>query len=160
MSIRKPYDHELFLANDPKGRKAGIQVLKDLFNKDAVDGRDQYGIDLYVPKTKEFFEIEVRGEDKWAVSNGKFKYDPIHLPDRKGKYLFEGYYGYIIFRPDVGLGALLTSDNVAKALNARKREVPNEYVQRGELFYSWPYCDWLWFTLDNNKYRMCEYHEW
>lgn len=97
---------------DPFG-KYGIDVKARLF-----DGREIY------------LDAEVR--ENWK--RGKFPFDTVHVPERKGKFARKGSY-FVSIRKDFKKmllvpGELLTSDRLV--------EQPNRYLAGGEQFYAVP----------------------
>lgn len=140
---RKKFDKELF-KNDTISR----EIVKKWFLRqgmEAFDGKDKYGIDLYVPKLKTPY-VELERRLKWGDTS-KFPIfqgwpETVHIPERKIR-LIEKYqqdFWYIIVNePGTYLGIL--SPSLVKKYMTKEYLVncKNKFIRSGnEGFYDVP----------------------
>lgn len=138
--MSKPFDPELHAKFDRKARDLGIEVVKS-YVSDVVDGDiyvtnnpDEIGPDLMVWKDREllgFAEVEV----KTGWRSGRFPFDNVHFPERKGKYIRD--YDpilFVMFSNNMKMCLIVEGEDVGKS---PLEECSNKY-QEDELFYAVP----------------------
>ena len=97
-----------------------------------TDHDDEYDVDLVVEKNGKRFYCEVEVKTVW---HGKdFKYDTIHSPVRKAKFLGKPTQ-FMIFNNSLTHAAVIGRK---KVLNATKVDVPNRKIAFGEKFFDIP----------------------
>jgi len=106
-----------------------------------TDNDDIYGVDLLVSgKDREFYcEVEV----KQGWHGLKFKFDTLHIPVRKAKFLTCPTV-FMVFNAGLHRAGLVTRKTV---LNSPKVEVPNRAVAFGEKFFDIPAEQVKFFTI-------------
>ena len=96
------------------------------------DNPDEYGVDLIVEGRNRRFYCEVERKKVWhGVS---FKYDTIHLPVRKAKFLNKPTQ-FMVFNNSLTHAAIFGRKVVKESPTA---EVPNYKIAFGEKFYDVP----------------------
>ena len=128
--MNKPFDQQLLDENDSVAR-AWCKFLLMTKGYEAFDNPDKFEIDVIGTKGEKtwFFEGEVKKE--WT---GDFKYKTVHIPCRKEKYIRRDVV-FVIVSGD-RLQAFTVRADIVK--ECPKVEVPNKYVENGELFYDVP----------------------
>lgn len=97
-----------------------------------TDHDDEYDVDLVVEKNGKRFYCEVEVKTVW---HGKdFKYDTIHIPVRKAKFLGKPTQ-FMVFNNSLTHAAVIGRK---KVLNATKVDVPNRKIAFGEKFFDIP----------------------
>lgn len=97
-----------------------------------TDHADEYDVDLVVEKDGKRFYCEVEVKTVW---HGKdFKYDTIHIPVRKAKFLGKPTQ-FMVFNNSLTHAAVIGRK---KVLNATKVDVPNRKIAFGEKFFDIP----------------------
>ena len=97
-----------------------------------TDHEDEYDVDLVVEKNGKRFYCEVEVKTVW---HGKdFKYDTIHIPVRKAKFLGKPTQ-FMVFNNSLTHAAVIGRK---KVLNATKVDVPNRKIAFGEKFFDIP----------------------
>ncbi len=97
-----------------------------------TDNPDEYGVDLIAEDGGKRFYIEVEVKRAWHGVD--FKYNTMHLPARKGKFLHKPTQ-FMIFNNSLTHAAIF-SRNVVK--DSPLKEVPNCKIPVGERFYNIP----------------------
>lgn len=96
------------------------------------DNEDEYGVDLVVEKNGRRFYCEVEVKTVWHGQH--FKYDSIHIPSRKSKFLNKPT-KFMIFNNSMTMAALISRSAV---LEATMKTVANVNIPHGERFYDVP----------------------
>ena len=97
-----------------------------------TDHENEYDVDLVVEKDGKRFYCEVEVKTVW---HGKdFKYDSIHIPVRKAKFLGKPTQ-FMIFNNSLTHAAVIGRKAV---LRSPKVEVPNVKIRFGEKFFDVP----------------------
>ena len=97
-----------------------------------TDNPDEYGVDLIVEGQNKRFYCEVERKKVWH--GVKFKYDTIHLPVRKTKFLDKPTQ-FMVFNNSLTHAAIFGRKAVKESPTA---EVPNYKISFGEKFYDVP----------------------
>jgi hypothetical protein len=131
MPIRKRFNRDLYNANDMPAKDKVKELLKDSGYK-IVDNTKKTGIDLFLFKDgKHILSIETEIKRVW--NSAEFPYESVNIPERKSKYLsLERPTVFVMFNNDLSSYLVIRGTDVEKS---PKREVPNKYVYKGELFY-------------------------
>ena len=96
------------------------------------DNPDQYGVDLIAEKDGKRFYLEVEVKRGWHGVD--FKYDTIHLPVRKSKFL-DRPTRFMVFNNSLTHAAVISRKAVQ---NSPVSVVPNYKVPIGEKFFDVP----------------------
>lgn len=105
-----------------------------------ADNDDQYGVDLIVEKDMKRFYCEVEVKTVWHGQD--FKYDSIHLPVRKAKFLTKPT-KFMIFNNSLTRAAIINRNTV---FDAPIKTVSNINIAHGERFYDIPVKDILFVS--------------
>jgi hypothetical protein len=97
-----------------------------------TDNEDEYGVDLICSKGDRTFYCEVEVKRPWHGI--KFKYDTLHIPVRKGKFLSKPTQ-FMVFNNSMTHAAIVNRQAV---LSAPCVEVPNVKIRFGEKFFDVP----------------------
>jgi len=97
-----------------------------------TDNEDEFGVDLVVEREHRRFYCEVEVKTVW---HGKdFKYDSIHIPVRKAKFLGKPTQ-FMLFNNSLTHAAIIARDTV---IDSPMVEVPNVKIRFGEKFFDIP----------------------
>jgi len=97
-----------------------------------TDNEDDFGVDLVVERDGRRFYCEVEVKTVW---HGKdFKYDSIHIPVRKAKFLGKPTQ-FMVFNNSLTHAAIIARDTV---ISAEMVDVPNVKIRFGEKFFNIP----------------------
>ena len=97
-----------------------------------TDNEDEFGVDLVVEREHRRFYCEVEVKTVW---HGKdFKYDSIHIPVRKAKFLGKPTQ-FMLFNNSLTHAAIIARDTV---IDSPIVEVPNVKIRFGEKFFDIP----------------------
>lgn len=96
------------------------------------DNEDEYDVDLIVEKDNKRFYCEVEVKTVWHGQD--FKYDSIHIPVRKAKFLKKPT-KFMVFNNSLTRAAILSRKNL---LDAPIKTVSNINIRHGERFYDVP----------------------
>ena len=97
-----------------------------------TDNEDEFGVDLVVERDGRRFYCEVEVKTVW---HGKdFKYDSIHIPVRKAKFLGKPTQ-FMLFNNSLTHAAIIARDTV---IDSPMVEVPNVKIRFGEKFFDIP----------------------
>jgi len=97
-----------------------------------TDNEDEFGVDLVVEREQRRFYCEVEVKTVW---HGKdFKYDSIHIPVRKAKFLGKPTQ-FMLFNNSLTHAAIIARDTV---IDSPMVEVPNVKIRFGEKFFDIP----------------------
>ena len=97
-----------------------------------TDHENEYDVDLVVEKEGKRFYCEVEVKTVW---HGKdFKYDTIHIPVRKAKFLGKPTQ-FMVFNNSLTHAAVISRKAI---LRSKKVEVPNVKIRYGEKFFDIP----------------------
>jgi hypothetical protein len=96
------------------------------------DNPDVYGVDLIVEKDGKRFFCEVEVKTVWHGQD--FKYDSIHIPIRKAKFLNKPT-KFMVFNNSLTRAALISRQAL---LDAPIKTVSNIKIRHGERFYDVP----------------------
>ena len=97
-----------------------------------TDNEDDFGVDLVVERDGRRFYCEVEVKTVW---HGKdFKYDSIHIPVRKAKFLGKPTQ-FMVFNHSLTHAAIIARDTV---ISAEMVDVPNVKIRFGEKFFNIP----------------------
>lgn len=99
------------------------------------DNPDEYGVDLIAQKDGKQFYVEVEVKRGWH--GAEFKYDTVHLPVRKSKFL-DRPTKFMVFNNSLTHAAVISRTAVEKAPVS---VVPNRKIPIGERFYDVPVSD-------------------
>jgi len=128
----KKFDKQLFEENDKIARECAKTYFTSL-GYTIEDNPDIYGPDLILTsgEVKCFIECEIK--HNW--SGEIFQFDTIQFPQRKAKFAIS--HGVIFFMINsMKTKALVVSGDVL--MKSPLVEVPNRYIQKGELFFQVP----------------------
>ena len=130
--MNKPFDPQLFGANDPQSRSVVAEFYKSRGCLVRANP-DQYGIDLFVTR-----KVEIERRPNWY--GNRFPFETVHIPARKEKFFNEGCLYVVV---NGGYDAMLTIDGSVILKHPRVR-VPNKFMD-DEFFYDVPSCKFkLW----------------
>lgn len=138
--IRKPFDPEAFLANDPPAREA-VKACFNGFGVELLDNPDKYGVDL----VSQDGQIKVEVERRPAWPGGRFPYETVHIPARKIRILGDGTAAYAIVSADLASIGTIGGFQLFEYLMIDPKESFNKCVGEGELFYDIPVSAFEWF---------------
>jgi hypothetical protein len=132
--IKKRFDPTLYAQNDEIARNFVKNVLKGS-DYQVMDNPKKRGVDLLVYKDSiHIANIECEIKRVWKTT--EFPYDSVQIPERKEKYTG-------LDKPTIFV--MLNSDQTqylavkdTTLLASPKKEVPNKYVFKGELFFQVP----------------------
>lgn len=96
------------------------------------DNEDEYDVDLVVEKDMKRFYCEVEVKTVWHGQD--FKYDSIHIPVRKAKFLKKPT-KFMVFNNSLTRAALIGRQAL---LDAPIKTVSNIKIRHGERFYDVP----------------------
>jgi hypothetical protein len=135
MTKRKAFDPELHRKYDVAGRWAlGLYLRRVGATEIMFSPFGEYGIDV-MARLSDGREIYLDAEVRENWKRGKFPFDTVHVPERKGKFAaISGSY-FVSIRRDFKKmilvpGELLTEDRLV--------EQSNKYLTAGERFYAVP----------------------
>lgn len=134
MSVKKRFDPALYEENDKIAKEFVKNLLKGT-EYQVIDNPKKRGVDLFLYKDSQHIaNIECEIKRVWKES--KFPYDSIQIPERKTKYTeLEKPTVFVMLNNDQSAYVAITQ----KALLASpKKEVPNKYVYKGEMFFQVP----------------------
>jgi hypothetical protein len=132
--VRKRFDPALYAENDEIARNFVKGLLKGS-EYQVLDNPKKRGVDLLLYKDSvHIANIECEIKRVWKTSD--FPYDSIQVPSRKEKYLVLDKPTIIIMLNADQSAYLVIKDKVLLA--SPKKEVPNKYVFKGELFFQVP----------------------
>ena len=141
MKKRKPFNREVWAANDAIGKKAVLQVLKSL-DITADENPNPYGIDLVVRDSEDTYEVERR-----TIWETQWPFDTVHIPERKHKFMKPGM-TYAVVNKDCDKVMMCPSETI---LLYPQREVKNTAVASGEYFYDVPLGEWTIYDIEEDK---------
>lgn len=137
-NVTKPFNPEAHKENDAKAKKyaAGYWQSKGI---EVRNNPDRYGIDQMLYKDNDLYgycECEI----KWYLEEGRFKWQTLNILYRKRKYAeLEESTGkpvfFCLFSPDGDKLALTRGKDI---LRCTVKELSNNAVKKGELFYDVP----------------------
>jgi len=130
---RKPFDPKLYKANDARAKQYFRSVLPSGLTAEVNERKT--GVDLLVYKgSQHLFYAEVEVKNVWGDET--FKYETLHLPHRKSKYVgLEVPTLFTIFNA-VGNRYFMFWDRFLAY--CKVIEVHNKFVRCGEMFYDIP----------------------
>lgn len=136
--MRKPFSKSLHDKNDKIAKSLAIEFINSFYEDLlAVENPDKYGIDIIIYEGDSVYGY-AEAEVKHSWKGKKFPFNTIQFPERKRK----------LVEKSEGLPVLhfMTNTNQTMALivdafyviNSPLKEVPNKYVDRGEMFFQVP----------------------
>lgn len=142
----KPFDKELHAECDAPAR----EVVKEFYARigiNLIDNPNQYGVDLIcLDKT---ICVEVERRLVWDTASFPFK--TINFLHRKLKFIQDPTYRiceYAIVSKDLKNLGIIDRPTALKVINEKEaKEMPNRFVNEGELFYSIPKDKFSWFAV-------------
>ena len=138
MAVRKPFDRELWLANDAKA-KAACERIFDLTWKskfEVLEHRNHTSVDMELFDSSGNHIANVETERKLVWKGRDFSFPTVQFPERKRKFCeLEDPTIFIMWNSDFTSFLAVTSEDLA---NSPCIEVPNRYVWKGELFFQVP----------------------
>jgi hypothetical protein len=143
VSKRKDFDQSLYDANDRAARIAIFEFL-DSEGLYAIDNDDRYGPDIvcYSGLLPHYY-IECEVKQAWSAED--FPFDTLQLPHRKAKFLNTGLpIEFWILSKDLRQALIIPEHVIDDSL---LREVPNKYLESGELFYAIPLSECILISL-------------
>lgn len=134
MSIRKRFDPVLYEENDRIAKEFVKNALKGS-EYQVIDNPKKRGVDLLLYKDSQHI-ANIECEIKRVWKNAEFPYDSIQIPDRKTKYTeLEKPTIFVMLNNDQTSYLALSQQTL---LASPKKEVPNKYVYKGEMFFQVP----------------------
>lgn len=131
----KRFDRALYLENDEKARKAIKKLFKDNKKYTVVDNHLKTGVDMLVYSKKGHI-CNIEAEIKQAFEGDTFKFDTLHIPERKKKYTeLDKPTVFIIFNKDLSSFYSIDQDLM---LESGLKECSNKYMRSGEMFFDVP----------------------
>ena len=97
-----------------------------------ADNEDEYDVDLVVEKDLKRFYCEVEVKTVWHGQD--FKYDSVHIPVRKAKFLKKPT-KFMVFNNSLTRAAIISRKDL---LDAPIKTVSNVHIRHGERFYDVP----------------------
>lgn len=97
-----------------------------------TDNPDEYGVDLIAEKAGKRFFVEVEVKKGWH--GPEFKYDTVHLPVRKSKFLDKPT-KFMVFNNSLTHAAVISRKAIQ---NSPVSVVPNRKIPIGEKFFDVP----------------------
>lgn len=133
--MRKRFDPNLHDLADNPARERVKELLKDSeFN--VVDNPKKRGVDLLVYNKDGKHVANIECEIKLVWKTPEFPYDNVQFPERKEKYAVgEVPTVFLMLNYDRSSYLTVTGDVL---ITSPKKEVPNKYVYKGELFFQVP----------------------
>lgn len=127
----KVFNKELFDQYDCPARE---KAKKFWFSQGYMcrDNNDEYGVDLIVEKNHKRFYCEVEVKTVWHGQ--EFKYDSLHIPIRKAKFLGKPT-KFMVFNNSLTRAAIVTRKQL---MDAPIETVSNIRISHGERFYNVP----------------------
>lgn len=131
---RKRFDRKLYEENDLSAKDSLRKLLEGTEYK-VVQNSKKTGVDVFIYKDGEhLFNIECEVKKVWKGPT--FAYDTVQIPERKQKYTeLEKPTVFIMFNADHSSYLTIKDTDLAAS---PKKEVPNKYVWKGELFFQVP----------------------
>jgi hypothetical protein len=131
----KKFDKKLFKENDKIAKQLTIKLIKSVFDLNAVENLDEYGVDLCIVMENEVVAY-VESEIKMVWDTVNFPYKTVQFPERKAK--FARLEKPTLFCMINGLKNRAITVWDMDLLASPLIEVPNRYNPTGELFYQVP----------------------
>lgn len=145
--VRKKFEQSVHDQTDLPARLAGIELFDALFSEiKTEENPDIYGIDLLLKDTKNpnivlgAAEVEVK-----LVWTGKFRFNTLHFPERKEKFITGSTY-FVIFNKALTECFVVEGQ---KILNSPKVEVSNYKIKNGEYFFDVPISECFHYKLSD-----------
>jgi hypothetical protein len=132
--MNKPFDKNLYGQNDYLARNSVKKIFKGTDLK-IVDNSKKTGVDLFVYKgEKHVLNIECEIKRVWKTKD--FPYSSVQIPQRKQKYTnLEVPTLFVMFNNNQSSYLVIKDSDL---LISPKKEVPNKYVYKGEIFFQVP----------------------
>ena len=130
-AMHKHFSKSVHDKHDAKAREAAKSFWGNR-GWDIKDNPDTYGVDLIAEKGGKRVYVEVEVKNGWHGVD--FKYDTVHLPLRKTKFLDKPT-KFMVFNASLTHAAIISRDAIRKAPVS---VVPNKMVGAGEKFYDIP----------------------
>ena len=134
MSVRKRFDSALYEENDRIAKEFVKNALKGT-EYQVIENPKKRGVDLLLYKDSQHVaNVECEIKRVWKTTD--FPYDSVQIPERKTKYTeLEKPTVFVMLNNDQSAYAAIPQQTL---LNSPKKEVPNKYVYKGEMFYQVP----------------------
>jgi hypothetical protein len=134
MSARKRFDPTLYSENDEIARNFVKNVLKGS-EYQVIDNPKKRGVDLLLYKNSvHIANIECEIKKVWKTPD--FPYENVQIPERKEKYaILDKPTVFVMLNGDQSQYLAIRDKTL---LASPKKEVPNKYVFKGELFFQVP----------------------
>ena len=141
MKKRKPFNKEVWAANDGIGKQAVLQLLKRM-NVDAEENPNPYGVDIIVKDRSRTYEVERR-----TIWETQWPFETVHIPERKNKFMKPGMV-YAVVNKDCNKVMLCSSETITQY---PQRVVRNTAIAAGEYFYDVPVGEWTSYDVEEDK---------
>lgn len=134
MSVRKRFDPSLYAENDNIAKEFVKNTLKGS-EYQVIENPKKRGVDLLLYKDSQHVaNLECEIKRVWKTEN--FPYESVQIPDRKTKYTeLEKPTIFVMLNNDQSAYLAIPQKVL---LESPKKEVPNKYVYKGEMFYQVP----------------------
>jgi hypothetical protein len=134
MSVRKRFDSALYEENDRIAKEFVKNALKGT-EYQVIENPKKRGVDLLLYKDSQHVaNVECEIKRVWKTTD--FPYESVQIPERKTKYTeLEKPTIFVMLNNDQSAYAAIPQQTL---LNSPKKEVPNKYVYKGEMFYQVP----------------------
>jgi hypothetical protein len=132
--MNKRFDKELYKQNDDLAREAVKKALVGTEHS-VIDNSKKTGVDLFVYKNG-VHVLNIECEIKRVWKTPEFKYLTVQIPCRKEKYaVLEVPTLFVMFNEDQSSYLVIRDLDL---LASERKEVPNKYVFKGEMFFQVP----------------------